>query len=194
MHVGAALAETADRRAGRHAPPPPRTLPDAHPVTTRVAGLHRAVRRRLDTGRTRGTLLTSPCSTHVADARIGAYGRSPLANRSAVINDAGAGGRHKHPRPLTGQVADGAMNTPPNIRARAHGSCYLYCMISRSGEISPVCVFKFPLGHVKTPLLRFSGHAGSLPGPGLRPRGEWVTLLACSIHGDSAAVGGFSLW
>jgi hypothetical protein len=34
------------------------------PVTTRAAGPHRAVRRRLDTGRTRGAVLTSPpCST-----------------------------------------------------------------------------------------------------------------------------------
>jgi hypothetical protein len=54
------------------------------PVTTQAAGPHRAVRRQLDTGRTPGALLTSPpCSPHIADARIGAYGRSPLANRSA---------------------------------------------------------------------------------------------------------------
>jgi len=29
----------------------PHTLPDAHPVTTRAAGLDRAVRRQLDTGK-----------------------------------------------------------------------------------------------------------------------------------------------
>ena len=62
----------------------PHTLPDADPVTTRAAGLDRAVRRQLDTGKHAARCSpATPCSTHVADARIGAYGRSPLANRSA---------------------------------------------------------------------------------------------------------------
>ena len=50
MHAGAALAETADRRAGRHAPPPPRTPPDAHPGDHAGSRPASAVRRQLDTG------------------------------------------------------------------------------------------------------------------------------------------------
>jgi len=37
----------------------PHTLPDAHPVTTRAAGMHRAVRRQLDTGENTARCLTS---------------------------------------------------------------------------------------------------------------------------------------
>ena len=58
--MGAALAETADRRAGRHAPPPPAHPCRMHtPVTTRAVDLRRAVRCRLDTRLTRDAVLTS---------------------------------------------------------------------------------------------------------------------------------------
>ena len=84
MHVRAELAETADRRARRHAPPlpahPAGCTPGDHAGGRPGSGNTPSARHR----QTRGAVLTSyPCSTHVADARIGAYGRSPLANRSA---------------------------------------------------------------------------------------------------------------
>jgi hypothetical protein len=48
----------------------PRILPDAHSVTIRAAGPHRAVRRQLGTSQIRGAVLTShPCPTHVAAAQ-----------------------------------------------------------------------------------------------------------------------------
>jgi len=52
MHVRAELAETTDRRGTATCSTAARnTLPDAHPVTTQAAGLHRAIRRQLDTGK-----------------------------------------------------------------------------------------------------------------------------------------------
>lgn len=48
----------------------PRTLPDAHSVTTQAAGLHRAVHRRQAPAQTRSTVLTShPCYTHLVAAQ-----------------------------------------------------------------------------------------------------------------------------
>ena len=62
----------------------PRTQPDAHSVTTRAAGLHRAVRRRFNTGQnTPHGAHQPPLSPPTSQPpRIGGYGRSPLANRS----------------------------------------------------------------------------------------------------------------
>jgi hypothetical protein len=52
--------------------------------------------------------------------------------------------------------ADSTSNTPPDGRPHPPDACYLFCMISRSGEISPVSVFK-SLGHVKTHKSAFAG-------------------------------------
>lgn len=67
-------------------------------------------------------------------------------------------------QPCTGQVAARTANTSRNSRVGSPRSCYPYCMISRSGEVTPASVFK-PSDTVipHTPL--FSG----VPGRHRRP-------------------------
>jgi len=45
---------------------------------------------------------------------------------------------------MRAEVADPIANTLRETRVRSPRSCYSYCMISRSGEILPVSVFKSP--------------------------------------------------